>query len=68
VKCGPIYKDATDNVADGQYEGTMSGYEVTFKTETGEFMTRSLHYGIRGMNVPVVVTINGNDIEVEVKE
>lgn len=67
MKCGPIYKEF-DKVADGQYEGTMSGYEVKFKTETGEFMTRSLHCGIRGMNVPVVVTIKGNEIEVEVKK
>ena len=55
MKCGPIYKQAS-LIADGQYDGTMTGYEVKFKTETGEFMTRSLHYGIRGMNVPVVVT------------
>jgi hypothetical protein len=68
MKCGPIYKDATDNVADGQYEGTMSGYEIKFKTEAREFMTRSLLYGIRGTDVPVVVTIKGNDIEVEVKK
>jgi hypothetical protein len=67
MKCGPIYKKAYD-VANGQYDGTMTGYEVKFKTEAGEFMTRSLHCGIRGMNVPVVVTIKGNDIEVEVKE
>jgi hypothetical protein len=67
MKCGPIYKQAS-LIADGQYDGTMTGYEVKFKTETGDFMTRTLHYGIRGMNVPVVVTIKGNDIEVEVKE
>ena len=67
MKCGPIYKQSS-LIADGQYEGTMTGYEVKFKTESGTFMTRSLHYGIRAMNVPVVVTIKGNEIEVEVKK
>ena len=67
MKCGPIYKQES-LIADGQYEGTMTGYEVKFTTETGQFMTRSLHYGIRGLNVPVVVTIKGNEIEVEVKK
>lgn len=67
MKCGPIYKKVSD-VADGEYIGTMSGYEVKFKTESGEFMTRSLHYGIRGIDVLVVVTIKGDEVEVEVRK
>lgn len=67
MKCGPIYKKVSD-VADGKYEGKMSGYEIIFETQKGQFMTRSLHSGIRGINVPVVVTIKGNEIEVEVEK
>jgi hypothetical protein len=67
MKCGPIYKQAS-LIADGQYDGTMSGCQVEFKTETGKFMTRSLLYGILGTDVPVVVTIKGGEAEVEVKK
>lgn len=67
MKCGPIYKQES-LIADGQYEGTMTGYKVKFTTETGTFTTESLLYGILGADVPVVVTVKGDDIEVEVKE
>ena len=67
MKCGPIYKKVSD-VADGQYEGTISGYEIKFKTPHGEFMTEWQGYGIRGIDVPVVVTIKDDQIEVEVKK
>lgn len=67
MKCGPIYKQVSD-VADGQYEGKMSGYEIKFETQKGQFMTWTLHCGIFGNDVPVVVTIKGNEIEVEVKK
>ena len=42
MKCGPIYKK-TSQLCVGkkdEYEGLMSGYEIRFETEKGEFMTR----------------------------
>jgi hypothetical protein len=70
MKCGPIYKK-TSQLCVGkkdEYEGLMSGYEIRFETEKGEFMTRSIDYGLRGIDVPVIVTLTEEGVAVRVKQ
>lgn len=49
---------------DGIYEGKQSGYEVEISTLGIWFKTE---HGLRGVNIPVVITVKNNEAKVEIK-
>jgi hypothetical protein len=49
---------------DGIYEGKQSGHEVEISTLGIWFKTE---YGLRGINIPVVITVKNNEAKVEIK-
>lgn len=48
---------------DGTYTGYWGGYVVEFHHE-GQDYTLKTSIGIKGINIPCVITIKGDDIEV----
>jgi hypothetical protein len=52
-------------VTDGTYSGQISGYTVTFQAGKVTFQAKA-DIGVRGMNVPCIVTQKDGKLSVEV--
>jgi len=52
-------------IPDGNYSGTISGYEVEFLCADNYYMFR-VDEGVRGINIPVMVYVINGEYEVEI--
>ena len=57
--------DVEPTVTDGTYSGQISGYTVTFQAGEVTFQAKA-DIGVRGMNVPCIVTQKDGKLSVEV--
>lgn len=51
----------------GVFKGFWSGYVVRFETE-GEVYNCDTEHGVRGINVPCTVTIEGEEVYIDVTQ
>lgn len=50
-------------VPDGAYLGTWSGYVAKFEHDGGKYEVKTV-MGVRGLNIPVIISIHGEEITV----
>lgn len=51
-------------IPDGTYKAKHSGYELKIETPMGIFIGKCNH-GVRGMNIPCIVTVKDGKYELE---
>jgi hypothetical protein len=59
---GPFWQEA--QIPDGVYEGMWGGYEVRMKVN-GNAIKFNTNSGVRGLNIPVTVTVTNGEAEVK---
>lgn len=61
-----VVKEFQSDIPNGVYEGLWSGYTVSFFVHGVGYRGESSN-GVRGMNIPCVITVNGGRFSVKVK-
>lgn len=62
----PLIRVLGADIPDGTYEGNWSGYEVRFEFD-GKVCRATTIKGVRGLNVPCEITVQGGHITVQPK-